>query len=103
MHVLSPTTNSLSAHTIPKAIVALRHLSSVWTVAKLDWINDLVSSDCDAWYMDTTCLCIAWALKKLYTASLVREKIIVLGIVDRLSVVARMRARPPKSLCADKI
>lgn len=75
----SPTLNGAHEHgivlqlrhtsvpTIPNASVALRHLSSEDGDRKVDWMNNFVSSDCEAWYMLTECLCLANALSDLNT------------------------------------
>jgi len=45
-------------------------------------MNNFVSSDCEAWYMLTECLCLANALSDLnilYTSSLVWENMTVFG------------------------
>ena len=47
-------------------------------------MNNFVSSDCEAWYMLTECLCLANVLSDLntlYTSSLVWENMTVLGII----------------------
>lgn len=113
----SPTLNGAHEHgivlqlrhtsvpTIPNASVALRHLSSEDGDRKVDWMNNFVSSDCEAWYMLTECLCLANALSDLntlYTSSLVWENMTVLGIMVGSSVLAIRRAICPRSLCRNK-
>lgn len=68
-------------------------------------MNDFVSSDCEAWYTLTECLCLANVLSDLntlYTSSLVWENMTVLGIIVGSSVLAIRRAICPRSLCRNK-